>query len=33
MVVYVNPFSMANERSWMVDNACVAVLGCKGVFL
>ena len=32
MVVYVNPFSMANERSWMVDNACVAALGCKGEF-
>ena len=30
MVVYVDPFSMANERPWMVDNACVAALGCKG---
>ena len=30
MVVYVDPFSMANEQPWMVDNACVAALGCKG---
>lgn len=30
IVVYVDPFSMANERPWMVDNACVAALGCKG---
>ena len=30
--MYVDPFSMANERPWMVDNACVAVLGCKGEF-
>lgn len=28
--MYVDPFSMANERPWMVDNACVAALGCKG---
>ena len=32
MVVYVDPFSMANEQPWMVDNACVAALGCKGEF-
>lgn len=30
IVVYVDPFSMANERPWMIDNACVATLGCKG---
>ena len=30
MAVYVDPFSMANERPRMVDNACVAALGCKG---
>ena len=30
MVVYVDPFSMANEQPWMVDSACVAALGCKG---
>lgn len=30
MVMHVDPFSMANERPWMVDNACVAALGCKG---
>ena len=30
MVVYVNPFSMANERPQMVDNDCMAALGCKG---
>lgn len=28
--MYVDPFSMANERPWMVDNACMAALGCKG---
>ena len=28
--MYVDPFSMANEQPWMVDNACVAALGCKG---
>ena len=28
--MYVNPFSMANERPWIVGNACVAALGCKG---
>ena len=21
---------MANERPWMIDNACVAALGCEG---
>ncbi len=30
IVVYVDPFSMANERPWMIDNACVATLGCEG---
>ena len=30
MVVYVDQFSMENERLRMIDNACVAALGCKG---